>query len=186
MVQWVKNLTAGAQVAAEAWAWSSVQCSGLRDPALLHLQRRSELWLGFNPWPGCSHMYVFLCWIGKPCKSQQIQCNSSYRKEIKKAKFYQALSCKSCCWSSFVVKQVKNLALSLQRFGFTVVAWVWSLAWELPHAAGAAKGKKKKHHPHNHPQTLTIPLALDGSRFCILIDQVVLDLFFSGFEEVIW
>ena len=36
-----KNLTAAAQAAVEA--------NGLKDPVLLWLQRRSQLWLGFNP-----------------------------------------------------------------------------------------------------------------------------------------
>ena len=52
--QWVKNLTAAAQVAAEVWVLSSAQHSGLKDPALL--QRRSQLHHRFNPWPGNLHM----------------------------------------------------------------------------------------------------------------------------------
>lgn len=43
MIQWVRNLTAVAQVAAEA------RCSGLNDPALPQLQLR------FTPWPGNLH-----------------------------------------------------------------------------------------------------------------------------------
>ena len=51
-VQWVKNPTEVAQVAAEVWVWFPACHSGLKDPALLQLQPRSQLWLGFNPWPG--------------------------------------------------------------------------------------------------------------------------------------
>ena len=40
-----------------------------------------------------------------------------------------------------MVQQVKDPALSLQR---AAVAWVPSLAQELPHAVGVAKKKKKK------------------------------------------
>ena len=28
------------------------QCSGLKDPVLLQLRRRLQLWLGSDPWPG--------------------------------------------------------------------------------------------------------------------------------------
>ena len=50
MAQWVKNLTAVAQVPVEVRVQSTAQCSGLNDLAQLHLQ------LGFNPWPGNFHM----------------------------------------------------------------------------------------------------------------------------------
>ena len=56
MVQWVKNPTAVAQVTAEVRVWSSVRCSGLKDPALPQRGHRSQLWLGFSPWPGNFHM----------------------------------------------------------------------------------------------------------------------------------
>ena len=46
MAPWVKNPTAAAQLAAEAWVPSLAQCRALKDPALPQLQ------LGFNPWPG--------------------------------------------------------------------------------------------------------------------------------------
>ena len=39
---------------------------------------------------------------------------------------------------------MKDLALSLQLLGSLLVAQVRSLAWELLHAAGVAKKKKKK------------------------------------------
>ena len=52
MVQWVKKLTAVAQVTAEAQIQSLAQHSGLKDSALLLLQ------LGFNPWPGNFHYAV--------------------------------------------------------------------------------------------------------------------------------
>ena len=46
MVQWVKNPTAVAWVAAETWVPSLDE-----DPALPQLQCRSQLQLGFNPRP---------------------------------------------------------------------------------------------------------------------------------------
>ena len=52
VVQGVKNPTAAAQVAVEVWGQSVVQHSGLKDPALPYLQHGSQLWLGFDPWPG--------------------------------------------------------------------------------------------------------------------------------------
>ena len=51
MAQWVKNPTTAARVAAEGQGQSLAPHSGLKDPALLRLQHRSNLWLGFNPWP---------------------------------------------------------------------------------------------------------------------------------------
>ena len=52
MAQWVKNLTAAAQVTAEAQVQLPAQCRGLKDPALLQLCRRTQLQLRFNLWPG--------------------------------------------------------------------------------------------------------------------------------------
>ena len=52
MSQWIKNLTAAAQVIAEVQVRSLVQLSGLKDPELPQLQCESQLQLGFNPWPG--------------------------------------------------------------------------------------------------------------------------------------
>ena len=46
MAQWVKTLTAAAWVSVEVRVQSLAWCSGLKDPALLHL------WLEFSPWPG--------------------------------------------------------------------------------------------------------------------------------------
>ena len=51
MAQWVKNLTAAAQVAAKACIQSLAWSSRLKDPALLQLEHRSQLWLKFSPWP---------------------------------------------------------------------------------------------------------------------------------------
>ena len=56
VVQWVKNLTAVAQVTATVWVWGPAWCSGLKDLALPHLQHRSKLQLGLGPWPGNFHM----------------------------------------------------------------------------------------------------------------------------------
>ena len=56
MAQWVKNLIAVAQVAAEVQVRSLAQHSELKDLALLQLQYRSQLRLRFNPWPRNFHM----------------------------------------------------------------------------------------------------------------------------------
>ena len=45
VAQWVKNLTATAQVAAEAWVQFPAQCGRLKDTVLPQLQ------LGLSPWP---------------------------------------------------------------------------------------------------------------------------------------
>ena len=50
MVQWVENLTAAAQVTAEAQTQSLAWHSGLKDLALPRLQ------LIFHPWPWNFHM----------------------------------------------------------------------------------------------------------------------------------
>ena len=55
-MQWVKNLTAAAQAAAEARVRSLAQHSQLRDLALPQLQKRLQLWLRFSPWPKNFHM----------------------------------------------------------------------------------------------------------------------------------
>ena len=47
----VKNLTAVAQVAAEAYVQSPAPPSRLKHPALPQLWHRLQLWLGFSPWP---------------------------------------------------------------------------------------------------------------------------------------
>ena len=51
MAHLVKNLTGVAQVIAEGHIQSLAWCSGLKDPMLPQPQHRSELGLGFNPWP---------------------------------------------------------------------------------------------------------------------------------------
>ena len=58
MAQWVKNLTSVSQVAAEVEAQDQplAQHCALRDLELPQLQCRSQLWLGFSPWPGNLHM----------------------------------------------------------------------------------------------------------------------------------
>ena len=48
MAQWVKNLSAVAQIRAEAQVRSLAQHGGLKDPSLLSLV--------FNPWPENFHM----------------------------------------------------------------------------------------------------------------------------------
>ena len=45
---------------------------------------------------------------------------------------------KKALWSSLVVQQVKDPALSLQQL-ITTVAWIPSLGGEYPHAMSAAK-----------------------------------------------
>ena len=49
VAQWVKNPTVAAQVTAEVQVQPLAQHSGLKDPVLLQLQSRSQLWLGFSP-----------------------------------------------------------------------------------------------------------------------------------------
>ena len=59
MTQWVKNLTAVAQVDVDAWVRSLAWSNGLKDlvlQQLLHLQCRWQLQLRFSPWPGNFHM----------------------------------------------------------------------------------------------------------------------------------
>ena len=53
MAQKVKNVNAAAGVTAELQVQSPFWQSGLKDPALVHLQ------LGFNPWPGVFYMNIF-------------------------------------------------------------------------------------------------------------------------------
>ena len=64
-VQKVKNLTAVARVAAEAWVRSSTRCSGSNDLVLQQLQQRSQLRLGFDPSPGNFHMLQVWLWEKK-------------------------------------------------------------------------------------------------------------------------
>ena len=54
VVQWVKNLTAVAQVTEEVWVQSPTWHSVLKDPELPQLWGRSQLQLRFNLWPGTS------------------------------------------------------------------------------------------------------------------------------------
>ena len=57
MVQWVKDLTAAAQVTTEAWVPPPAWPIGLKDLALPQLLlHRLQLWLRFNPWPRNIHM----------------------------------------------------------------------------------------------------------------------------------
>ena len=50
VVQWVKSPIA-AQVVVELWVRSPARHSGLKDPALLQLWCRLQLWFRFSPWP---------------------------------------------------------------------------------------------------------------------------------------
>ena len=50
VAEWVKNPTAVAWVAEKAWVQSPGGHSGLKNPALLQLWCKLQLWLGFNPW----------------------------------------------------------------------------------------------------------------------------------------
>ena len=52
MVQWVKNLTSVAQIPVEVQVRSLAQHNGLKDLVLLQLWHKSQLCLGFSPWPG--------------------------------------------------------------------------------------------------------------------------------------
>ena len=55
VAQWVKNPTAVAWVALEAFVRSPT-CSGLKDLTLPQPWHRSKLQLRFNPWPWNFHM----------------------------------------------------------------------------------------------------------------------------------
>jgi len=56
VAQWVKNLTAVVWVTVEVQVWSPAWHSGLKVLVLMPLHCRSQLWLGFSPWPGNFHM----------------------------------------------------------------------------------------------------------------------------------
>ena len=66
MVQWVKNLTAVAWVAAKIEVQSLAWQSGLKDLAL------PQPGLGFNPWP--RSFYVLWVWLKKKQTKKIIQC----------------------------------------------------------------------------------------------------------------
>ena len=55
-MQWVKYLTAAAQVTAEVQVQSLAQRNGLKDLVLLQLQQRLQLKFRFNAWPGNFYM----------------------------------------------------------------------------------------------------------------------------------
>ena len=59
MVQWVKNLTAVAQVALEAQVQSPAQHGELKDLALPQLWHRLQLRLRFNPWSRTSKCHGY-------------------------------------------------------------------------------------------------------------------------------
>ena len=65
MSQCVKNLAEAAWVTAEVQVQSLAQHSGLKDPALLLVWYRSQLQLGFSPWPG--NFLVLQVWPLKKC-----------------------------------------------------------------------------------------------------------------------
>ena len=56
VAQWVKNLTAAAQVAVEARVRSLAWHDGLKDLVFLQLQGQWQLWLRFTSWPGNFHI----------------------------------------------------------------------------------------------------------------------------------
>ena len=57
VAEWVKNLTAVAQVTVKEQIQFQAWYSWLKDPSLLlQLWYRLQLWLRFNPWPRNSHM----------------------------------------------------------------------------------------------------------------------------------
>lgn len=51
MAQWIKTLTAGVWVAAGVQVPFLASRRGLKDIALLQPWRRSQLCVGFDPWP---------------------------------------------------------------------------------------------------------------------------------------
>ena len=56
MVQQVRNSTGVAQVTAEVQDRSLASLTGLKDPALPQLQRRSQRQLRISPWPRSFHL----------------------------------------------------------------------------------------------------------------------------------
>ena len=56
MAQWIRNLTAAAQVTEELWVQSPAQHRALEDPVLLQLWYGLQLCLGFNSRSGNFHM----------------------------------------------------------------------------------------------------------------------------------
>ena len=51
LVQWVKNSAVEVQVLADVGVRSPTQHSGLKDPVLPQLWQKSQLRIGFSPWP---------------------------------------------------------------------------------------------------------------------------------------
>ena len=82
--QWVKNLTAGALVTAEAWVPSPALCSGWKDLALPQLQHRSQLWAGFNPWP--RNFHIWWMWPKKKLKHSKEKKSLFIRWNLQKTK----------------------------------------------------------------------------------------------------
>ena len=56
VAQWVKNQTAGDQVAAKMQVRSPAQHSRLKDLVLPQLWHNYQMQLGFNDWPGNFHL----------------------------------------------------------------------------------------------------------------------------------
>ena len=71
LAQWVKN-------PAEVWVWFPTRHRGLKDPALVWLQNRSQLWLVFSPWPRNFHML----WV-RPLKKKQQRKTKKPKKHLK-------------------------------------------------------------------------------------------------------
>ena len=71
MAQWDQRLLCSVKMQVPSLA----QHTGLKDPALLKLQRLSHLWLGYDPWPGNS-----VC--GRAAKNEkkkkERECQSGY------------------------------------------------------------------------------------------------------------
>ena len=96
MAQWVNDPT----VSVEMPVWSPVQHSGWKDTVLLQLWHRSQLWLGFSPWPGNFHMPLGQL---KKKKNQVLL-------EISCAHFSSTSRPTACCGLVLVVPWVTSLS----------------------------------------------------------------------------
>ena len=82
MAQWVKKLTAVAQVDVDAWVRSLAWSNGLKDLVLPQLWHKSQLWLTFSSWPRNFHMlqvwpYKFFLMIQMNLFTKQKQTHRS-------------------------------------------------------------------------------------------------------------
>ena len=101
MAQWIKDLTAGAQVAAEVqWVKGSGiatgRYSGLKDLALPRVQHGLQLWVRFNFWMGTSMCH------GRGClkKKKKTELNPFSRLTLMRKQV--------AGWYSFIAKKMNG------------------------------------------------------------------------------